>query len=97
MSDVKTISGSSNIKEIIEEYNIQVGDPMLFDNNSDGKPDHATIISKIDKEKGVIYYAAHTESRDYRDVKEFFSSVFNSSAMIIIISDKKNIYDEEDF
>lgn len=45
--------------KIIAEKNIQTGDLMFFD-DGDGTPNHATIISSVDADSGSIRYAAHT-------------------------------------
>lgn len=41
---------------------IQIGDPLYMDDDGDGKPNHAVIVTKIDKKNKKIYYSTHSFS-----------------------------------
>lgn len=93
VNQVIVINNKTDFKEVIAKYDIQEGDPMLFDNNSDGIPNHATIISNVDNENGIINYAAHTNSRDYENVMNYLDDDNNYSAIIFLMKDGKIIYE----
>ena len=67
--EVITIDSPSEISNAIAHNKIQVGDLMYFDEDGDGIPNHATIISKINRD--MIYYAAHTEPRRMQKLTYF--------------------------
>ena len=48
---------------------LKVGDPLYMDDNCDGKPNHAVIITEINRTKKIIYYAAHTDSHKWKILK----------------------------
>lgn len=35
---------------------IKIGDPLYFDDNGDGKPNHAAIVSGLNKKTKRLYY-----------------------------------------
>ena len=66
------IRNKSVIRSILKnrKNDIKLSDPIYFDKNSDGRPDHVGIISKItDKE---IYYAGHTNPQREKKISSYF-------------------------
>ncbi len=84
--EVITIDSPSEISNAIAHNKIQVGDLMYFDEDGDGIPNHATIISKINRD--MIYYAAHTEPRRMQKLTYFLDGTPNHKAYIVILRDK---------
>ena len=81
--DVLTIKTKAQVKTAANDWGIQIGDIMYFCGNDGLAPHHAVIISKI--ENGEIFYAAHTESRDYAKLSERMG---NEQIKIIRIRDE---------
>ncbi len=71
-SDVIKFDGqdvvNGNLGQIIKDNNIQVGDLLYFDTESDGSINHGTVISSI--ESDMIYYSAHSLSRKDRKLSD---------------------------
>ncbi len=88
-----TISREDDLSKIINENNIQAGDLMFLDDDGDGTPNHATIISSVVADSGSILYAAHTKPRDDYDVYEYYLSENKKyRAIIIKIRGNKIVY-----
>ena len=67
---------------------------MYFDDNRDGDPNHATIITKIVKNKGtnnMIYYSAHTEPRKDKPLSYYFGQENEKNAQAIIVRMKEDV------
>jgi hypothetical protein len=69
ISSVVTIT-KSDLKEKAKKSAIQVGDLMYFAGESGTDIHHATIITKIDKKAGKIFYSAHTAAQKNKNVAE---------------------------
>ena len=82
--DEITIKPEDDMQKLIEDYNIQIGDIMYFA-DSDGEPNHAVIITKI--EEGMIYYSAHTESRMDQAVSYAFETGTEQLIVLTIYDD----------
>lgn len=56
---------------------------MYFDHEDDGIYEHAAVVSKVDD--NMIYYAAHTDSYDYKPIKNYLNSTDEHESPTIII------------
>ena len=65
---------------------LKVGDPMYMDDNGDGKPNHAVIITKVDTKKKKIYYAGHTSNRKTMDLESYLSHKSRSKKKVYAIA-----------
>lgn len=68
--------------------NLKVGDPLYMDDNGDGKPNHAVIITEINKSKKRIYYAAHTDSHKGKNLEEHLTHKSGSKKKVYAIAIK---------
>ncbi len=67
---------------------IQIGDPLYMDDDGDGKPNHAVIVTKIDKKNKKIYYSAHTNSYYNKCLDEY---KFKGKNKVYALALKNNI------
>lgn len=75
----------SSLKSVIQNTPyIRAGD-LLYFAGKNGIVHHATLISKVDKKKGKLFYCAHTESRNDKDLS---SKIGNEIVKIIRIKNK---------
>lgn len=75
----------NNVSELAEEAKnggIQAGDLLYFDENRDGVPNHAAMISKVDS--GMLYYTAHTFARFNQPLSAYFCTRNNEARVYII-------------
>lgn len=77
------IPGTDNIAEAVASGDIQIGDIVYFDHEDDGIYEHAAVVSKVDD--NMIYYAAHTDSYDYKPIKNYLNSTDEHESPTIII------------
>ncbi len=78
------IQNISNIKDAIKE-GIKAGDLIYFDNDIDGAPDHAAIISKVDSR--MVFYCAHTFSRYNQPLSNYFKTGNKGQIYIVMLKD----------
>ncbi|MEL7568988.1 MAG: amidase domain-containing protein [Eubacteriaceae bacterium] len=79
-----SIKSISDIKDAIKE-GVQAGDLIYFDNDIDGTPDHAAMISKVDS--GMIYYTAHTFARYNQPLLNYFKTGNKGQIYIVMLKD----------
>ena len=60
---------------------VGIGDPAYFDFQSDGKLDHAVIISKIDPYE--VYYAANSSRREEQPMGLVFEMYENLAVHVV--------------
>ncbi len=68
---VKKIHYKNEIKYLARQ--VKVGDPLYFDDDGNGEPNHAGIISAVNSKSGMICYAAHCKDRKYRSLSLYFT------------------------
>jgi hypothetical protein len=78
-----TIPSSKDIVSTIKNNNLQGGDIMYFDDNGDGIPDHATMISSV--KSTMINYTAHTKPRYDEPLTTFFLQYKSGKVYILTI------------
>ena len=68
---------------------LQIGDPIYFDDNNDGIPNHAAIITKIKNKK--IYYTAHSTSNMNKDLEKYLDHKAKSKKRVYAIALKNTL------
>ena len=56
-----------------------------MDDDGDGVPNHAVVISSIDRKKKKIYFAAHTNPYKKRDLEEYLKHKKHSKKKVLAI------------
>ena len=75
-----------DIKNILKNNNVQVGDLLYWDHNGEGVT-HATIISKVDYENGKILFADNTKPRFDKEIIDENISQYKGGVRIVKIKD----------
>ena len=81
-----TMKNKTDVKNT--SLRIQIGDPLYMDDDGDGKPNHAVIVTKIDKKNKKIYYSAHTNSYYNKCLDEY---KFKGKNKVYALALKNNI------
>ena len=85
--EVLNASNSNEVSNLVKNNNIQVGDLLYWDHNGNGVT-HATVISKVDKENGKIYFSGNTDSRLDREVTNKNLADYKGGIYIVRIKDE---------
>ena len=64
---------------------LKIGDLLYMDDDGDGVPNHAVIISSINRKKKIIYYAAHTNPHKKKDLEEYLKHRKHSKKKVLAI------------
>ena len=64
---------------------LKIGDLLYMDDDGDGVPNHAVIISSINRKKKKIYYAAHTNPHKKKDLEEYLKHRKHSKKKVLAI------------
>ena len=70
---------------------IKIGDPLYFDDNGDGKPNHAAIVSGLNKKTKRLYYAGHSNSHSGKNIEEdYLTHKKGSKKKVYVVAMKDN-------
>ena len=78
---VVTLRKGTSLSTLIRAYKIQAGDLAYFDDDGNGVPNHATIITKVTS--NMIYYSAHTSNRRNYKITNYTNQNYKLKVYIV--------------
>ena len=85
--EVLYAKNTAEIKNLLKNNNVQVGDLLYWDYYGEGVT-HATIISKVDYETGKIFFAGNTKPRFDEEITDKKLSNYKGGVRIVRIKDE---------